>query len=758
MAGLSSSKEPTFDSRRYGLLVAFVLFAFLVLIGRVYHLQISRGAEYAAKSQSNFVQERRLPHSRGLIYDQAGRILVDNRPSHDVYMTVAFLPDSERALKRLAKPLGLYRDELRRVDEEILKRVVTTGTDVILVAATLDGSNCRETERIAEQYEIPGVLVEWRSGDSDDGCRVLLQAREFPSRAAVFERLRQLMQMKQDEMQALSLKALRKTRGLGRFKPTLLLEDITFESYATLRNAVALGELPGISLQDSQRRRYLFGSLGAHVLGFMNEIGDKELKIKKERGYRLGDQIGRRGLESAYESTLRGIDGMEPVVVDAKGREQGESLANALLGVDRKLLPEAGQGLVLSIDADLQRTAEDGFLGRAGSVVALEANTGFVVAMASFPDFNPNLVTGRGSAAVRRELNANKHRPWGNKAIQDHYAPGSTFKAITAIAGLREGLIHEHTHKNCPGFFRLGRTTWRCYNRAGHGPIALLKALQYSCDSYFYSLGYEMGPEAFAATARLMGFGAKTGIGIDREIPGIIPDRAYYEQRLGAYTPGLVVNTSIGQGDVTVTPLQLAVAYAAIANGGAILRPQLVREVRDANGALVTAMQPEIRAQLEADGRHLELVLESLAHVTDEGGTAEGLLYRKDMPEVSEWLRNSGIKIGGKTGTAQVVRLSKNIAHLDPEAVAYARRDHAWFVALVPAEKPELVVVVMTEHGGFGGSMSAPVAARLAHAWYTRVRGRGRYALEESGLPRALEMGDENQISPREEGRHGKQR
>lgn len=758
MAELSSSKEPTFDSRRYTWLVGFVVAAFCILVGRVYHLQISRGAEYAAKSQSNFVQERRLPHSRGLMYDQTGRILVDNRPSHDVYVTVAFLPDSERALKRLAKPLGLYRDELRRVDEELLKRVVTSGSDVILIVAALDAENCRETERIAESHEIPGVLVEWRSNESEEGCRVLLRAREFPSRAAVFERLRQILQMTQEEMQELSQTALRKTRGLGRFKPTLLLEDIAFESYATLRNAVALGELPGISLQDSQRRRYLFGELGAHVLGFMNEIGDQELKSKKERGYRLGDQIGRRGLESAYESILRGKDGMEPVVVDAKGREQGEALANALLGADRKLLPQAGQGLVLSIDADMQRTAEEGFLGRAGSVVAIEANTGFVVAMASFPAFNPNLVTGRGSAAVRRALNANPDRPWGNKAIQDHYAPGSTFKAITAIAGLREGLIHEHTHKNCPGYFRLGRTTWRCYNRAGHGPIALLKALQYSCDSYFYSLGYEMGPEPFAATARLMGFGAKTGIGIDKEIPGIIPDRAYYERRLGAYTPGLVVNTSIGQGDVTVTPIQLAVAYAAIANGGAILRPQLVREVRAADGTLVETMRPEVRAQLEAEGRHLELVLESLAHVTDEGGTAEGLLYRKDMPEVSEWLRTSGVRIGGKTGTAQVVRLSKNVAHLDPEAVAYARRDHAWFVALIPATKPELVVVVMTEHGGFGGSMSAPVAARLAHVWYERVRGRGRYALDAQGIPSALEMGDDHNIPTMEADRHGRRR
>jgi penicillin-binding protein 2 len=225
-----------------------------------------------------------------------------------------------------------------------------------------------------------------------------------------------------------------------------------------------------------------------------------------------------------------------------------------------------------------------------------------------------------------------------------------------------------------------------------------------------------------------MGFGSRTGIGIDREIPGIMPDRQYYVDRRGYYAPGFVVNNSIGQGDVAVTSLQLAMAYAVIANGGTLYQPQVVREIVDLDGKTVKENLPKIRYELEADVHHLELVREALSHVTEPGGTASGLHWRRDQPEVSEWVRKSGIKIGGKTGTAQVVRLAKNIAHIRPEDEEYMRRDHAWFVGMAPALDPEVVVVTMTEHGGFGGSASAPVVARVIKAYYDHVRGRGHYA------------------------------
>lgn len=728
MTSLESSMEPAFGGRRFTTMGIFVTLAFSVLCGRLWYLQITRGDEFRQKSTSNFVQEHRVAHARGLIYDQARRPLVDNRPSHDVMMTVAFLPDSERSLRIIALDLGLGDEELVEVDRRLLAAVNAEGSGVVDLVERASADVCRDVEQRSRERDVPGVIVDWLSAADEDGCRVSLVARDFPSRAAVFARLRAMVGISEEEMAPLVTRAMSKSRGLGRFKPTLLLEDIDFDAYARIRAAISLGELPGISLVESQRRRYLQRERAAHVLGFMNEMTPEEFKRLRDKGYRLGDYIGRRGIEETFEDVLRGEDGIRRVVVDAKGREQGDAAAAALLGDSRKVLPKPGHSLVLSLDAEMQRAAEEGFLGRAGSVVAIDPHTGFILAMASFPAYDPNLVTGPKSRPVVRELDQNEYKPWTNKAIQDHYAPGSTFKAITAVAALRAGLIDENSVRACPGYFRLGRSTWRCYNRGGHGPIALVKALQYSCDSYFYSLGYEMGPDKHAEVGRLFGFGSLTGIGIDREIPGIMPDRQYYIDRVGYYAPGFVVNNSIGQGDVTVTPLQLAVAYAAIANGGTVYQPQLVRQIVDVEGELIEHKEPIVRARLEADAHHLELVRESLSHVTDPGGTASGLLWRRDQPEVSEWLRTSGIKIGGKTGTAQVVRLPKHIAHLKPEEVDYWQRDHAWFVGLAPAHEPEIVVVAMTEHGGFGGSTSAPVVARVIKAYWDHVRGQGFYA------------------------------
>lgn len=717
--------EPAFDARRVAVATILIGVFFFGLIVRLYVLQIVKGEEYVAKGQSNFVQERRIAHARGIVTDQAGRVLVDNRPSHDVYMTVAFLPDSTRTLTKLLAPAKPSKAEIAEIDKLVLSKI-DEPHDLMTLKEGLDVVSCGEIEAYADKEELRGVLVE----NSIDGtCSVTAHARDFPSRAAVFRRARELVGLSAEEMKERVDSALNKSRGLGKFKPTLLLEDIGFDAYARLEAAASLGDLPGIEVVDSQKRRYRHKTLASHVLGYMNEINPKEMEQKKLEGYFLGDMAGRRGIEASHEVELRGKDGIEPVVVDAKGRNKGQRFAEELLGPDRISAPIAGQSLVLSIDEDMQRAAEDSFQGLAGSVVAMEVNTGFILAMASFPAYDPNQVTGPWSKEYSKLLTADPLRPWNNKAIQEHYAPGSTFKAITAAAGLRNKLIDEDSKRACPGFFRLGRSTWRCYNRGGHGPIALVRALQYSCDSYFYSLGFDLGPDRLAEGARLFGFGSRTGLDLDRETPGIMPDRAYYVRRFGAYTPGLVVNNSIGQGDVTVTSLQLAVAYAAIANGGTVYKPQLVREVRDADGGTVALHDPIVAAEVGLDKNTLALIKEALAHVTDPGGTASGLMWKKDkFAEMSQWLRESGVTIVGKTGTAQVVKLRKDVAHLEVKDTDYLQRDHAWFVGFAPYDNPEVVVVTMTEHGGFGGSTSGPVTAEVLHSYFTKVRGNGRYA------------------------------
>ncbi|MCC7107819.1 MAG: penicillin-binding protein 2 [Deltaproteobacteria bacterium] len=716
--------EPAFSGRHATIATAIVGALLSVHVARLYVLQVVRGEEYVQKGESNFIQERRIPHARGIIYDQRGRVLVDSRPSHDVYMTVAFLPDSTRTLTRLFAPLGLQKSELSEMDARVLS-AIEEAHGVVVARDDVPVEACEEMQAIALRDGMRGVAFE---ESAPDRCRVLVEARELPSRASVFRRLRELVGLSAELMKERVDRALEKSRGLGKFKPTLLLEDIGFDAYARIEAAASLGDLPGIDVVDSQKRRYRHGNLAAHVLGYMNEIGAKELEARKEQGYLLGDMIGRRGIEATHEAELRGKDGVDPVVVDAKGRDMGDERAEALLGPDRRTAPQAGLSLVLSIDEDMQRVAEQMYNGLAGSVVAMEVNTGFILAMASFPTYDPNQVTGPWSKPYLQQITKDPLRPWGNKAIQEHYAPGSTFKAITAAAGLRAKLIDEKSNRACPGFFRLGRSVWRCFNRGGHGHLALVRALQVSCDSYFYSLGYDLGPDRLAETARLFGFGARTGLDLDKETPGIMPDRDYYVRRFGAYTPGLVVNNSIGQGDVTVTPLQLAVAYAAIANGGTVYKPQLVRETRDAEGNTVAIHDPVAVAELGLDKNVLDLMKEALAHVTDPGGTASGLMWRRDrFADVSKWLRESGVTIVGKTGTAQVVRLSKSVQHVDAKDVPYEQRDHAWFVGFAPYDKPEIVVVTMTEHGGFGGSTSGPVTAAVMNRWFTSVRGEGRY-------------------------------
>lgn len=716
--------EPAFDNRRVAIATVVVGAFFFGLIVRLYFLQVVRGEEYVAKGQSNFVQDRRVAHARGLIMDQAGRVLVDNRPSHDVYMTVAFLPDSTKALQKLLAPMRLGKAEIGDVDRRVLG-ALDAQSDLVTLVDSVDEDACADMEQHIDVEEVRGVIIEHGAGGD---CRVMAHARDFPSRAAVFRRVGELVGLPAEDMKERVESALNKSRGLGKFKPTLLLEDIGFDAYARLEAAASLGDLPGIEVVDSQKRRYRNATLAAHVLGYLNELTPKEYEAKKDEGYFLGDLVGRRGIEATHEEELRGRDGVKPVVVDAKGRDKGEEFAEELLGPDRVQPPTSGKSLVLSLDEDMQRTAEQAFNGLAGSVVAMEVNTGFILAMASFPTYDPNLVTGPWSKSYVRQVTKDPLKPWTNKAIQEHYAPGSTFKAITAAAGLRNHLIDEKQNRACPGFFRLGRSVWRCFNRGGHGPIALVRALQYSCDTYFYSLGFDLGPDRLAEGGRLFGFGSRTGLDLDKETPGVMPDRDYYVRRFGAYTPGLVVNNSIGQGDVAVTPLQLAVAYAAIANGGTVYKPQLVREVRDADGTVVSNHEPIAVAEVGLDENVMALMKEALAHVTDPGGTASGLMWRRDrFADMSKWLRESGVTIVGKTGTAQVVKLSKNVAHVEAKDVAYEQRDHAWFVGFAPYDKPEIVVVTMTEHGGFGGSTSGPVTAEVMRTWFTKVRGSGRY-------------------------------
>ncbi len=724
---VGNQRDEVYPRHRFWWLLGFAWLFLLILVLRLFNLQVVKGESYFERSRSNFLQERRLAHTRGLIFDQAGVPLVDNRPAKDVYVTLGLMPDSERSLRQIAPFLGLKLAERRSLDRKILAELKQKHPTWVVAKTNLPASSCNDLNLFLQRAKMSGVQTEWHHTTSES-CDVFLDPLRLPSRAGVLRQLTDTLQLEAQEGQKLIAKMLRKSRGLGKFKPIPFLMDVDFKTNAELEAAISVGSLPGISVLNGQRRRYIEGDFATHVLGFMNELSPKELEQKHDQGYRMGDVVGRRGIEAVYEPILRGIDGKEKVVVDAKGRRLAAKWADDLLGKDRYVAPEPGHSVVLSIDSEMQAVAENAFLGRAGSVVAMDVNTGFILALASFPDYDPNLLHSKQRAALVRSLNNNPDKPWINKAVQEHYAPGSTFKAITAVSGLQNKKIGLWTNEYCPGYYQLGRTKWRCFHRGGHGHIALAEAMKESCDTYFYSLGYDLGIDRLSATSHLLGFGARTGIDLDGEISGIVPTREWYKSINRRYSPGFVVNNAIGQGDVAITPLQLASAYAALINGGTLYRPQLVREIRNEMGDIILTHEPQISAELNDLEEALDVVRRSMAHVTHKGGTAHGLLYRKDLPDMSLWLRESGLTLGGKTGTAQVVRLAKSISHLDPSEVDYAKRDHAWFVGFMPIEKPEIIIVTMTEHGGFGGSTSAPVTAQVAMSWFENVRGNGRFA------------------------------
>jgi len=708
--------ERQFGRIRFRVMLGLVGLALSILAIRLYVLQVSRHDEFKTKSESNFIQSRRIPHERGVMLDREGRVLVDNRPAHDVTVTPSFLPDARPRLTRVLAAAGA-----QRTAKEVLADV-----DVALARPTVEPVVVWKALEPSAQDVVARLLTDGNSGlelvpGADGTSNLLLYPLEFLSQSLVFRRLEELLDFPEGGVDDARRDAAR-ARGLNRFVPIVVKQNLTWEAFARVSHSASLGELPGIDVVNSVVRRYREGTMASHVLGYMNEVTALELEQEtlKKRDYKRGDYLGRRGLERTFEEILRGTDGLEKVVVDAKGRWLNDSRSKLLLGDERRVNPVPGKTLVLALDMDLQRAAEQSFRGVAGSVVAVEVATGSVLALASFPPFNPNTVSTRMTGADKRALDRDPLQPWINKALQQHYAPGSTFKIFTAIAGLLESRITPETHLPCPGFFSLGRTTWRCFNRGGHGPISLQKSVTVSCDSYYYRLGHMLGADTLTRRTREFGFGQRTGIPLDGEIPGILPDEAYFKRRFGAYTPGQVVNISIGQGDLTVTPLQLAMAISAVVNGGILYEPRLVLRSLNAQGGVLQEFPPRERGRIQLPERGMKEIMAGMGEVVKPGGTAGGLAYKDDPPGLGMWVRTGGVALGGKTGTAQVVKLSKDKAHVDASKVDYLERDHAWFEGFAPLEKPEIVVVTMTEHGGFGGSISAPVSASVMRAYFEK--------------------------------------
>jgi penicillin-binding protein 2 len=583
--------------RRARLLYALLAVIFLGLTTRLVFLQIVNGERYTYLSENNRIRIKRVPGTRGMIFDRHGQLLVDSRPSFDLI----FVPEDSQDPKDTLRLLARY---LKRDENEMLKI-----------------------------YE--------------DGR----------SRAAF------------DEM------------VLGR--------DVDWSVVVAVESHQL--ELPGVTLRTRPRRSYADGPMAAHVLGYLGEINQRQLKLLKDQGYVVGDEIGQYGLERRWEELLRGQSGGQQVEVDALGRR---------VRVLHEVSDVPGYTVRLTLDRQMQEAAYEALKGKEGTIVALDVNSGAVLALASTPAFDPN-VFARGikseewSALVKDQL-----RPLSNRAVQGQFPPGSTFKIIMAIAGLEEGVINPESYIQDPGFFSFGNRSFRDWKKGGHGAVNLHRAIVESCDTYFYQVGAKLGIDRIAKWARAFGLGEKTGIALDDEKSGVIPDTEWKRKRFRQpWFPGETISVAIGQGYVTVTPLQLANMMAAVANGGKLFRPYLVSKVESVDGVTVREYEPELIRQVELKPDTWKRVRAALADVVSGAGGTGGAA------------RSPLIQIAGKTGTAQVIEMKG--AYLKSEHLAYDNRDHAWFVAYASAENPQVAIVVLVEHGGHGGEAAAPLAKKV---------------------------------------------
>jgi penicillin-binding protein 2 len=406
----------------------------------------------------------------------------------------------------------------------------------------------------------------------------------------------------------------------------------------------------------------------------------------------MGDYLGRRGIEAAWEDHLRGERGFRRIEVDAFGRE---------LGNVHQKLSTPGANIHLTLDTRLQQEAENCLQDKTGTIVALNPQNGKILALASSPTFSPEAFERGLSAAEWQELLQNKEHPLINRAIKGQYPPGSVFKIVMALAGLEERVITPQTYIHCRGSFTSGNHVFHCWKKSGHGSVNLHQALVVSCDTYFYELGRRLGIERIANWSNRFGLGGPTGLKLDKELPGLVASVDWKRKRFRApWQEGDTLSVAIGQGYNLTTPLQIARMAAALANGGTVYQPQLVEKVESPAGEILHRFTPVVQGRLGADPANLALVREALADVVRNGTGRRA------------WLPNIGV--AGKTGTAQVVSLEKE------KSGKQIRRfqNHAWFVAYAPSDDPQVTVAVILEHAGQGGEVAAPVAKRVLAAYF----------------------------------------
>ncbi len=514
---------------------------------------------------------------------------------------------------------------------------------------------------------------------------------DAPDPDVVIKRLAAILDVDISEL----LERIRESAGQPRYVPMRLREDIDWKTLVYIENHGL--DLPGIRIEAVPIRDYLYGNFASHVIGYPGQISKKELESKKSDEYQGGDQIGKMGLEKIFEKNLRGEQGKRYVEVDVHGFEQ-KQLQN------QEPLP--GNDLQLTLDLDLQLAAEKALAGKAGAIVTMDVNSGAILTLASSPPLQLNQFLGGISVKNWKKHLDDPLHPLLNKAIQGQYPPGSTYKIVTALAGLGEKAISPQSISYCTGSMTLYRRRYGCWKRRGHGAIDLNRALAESCDVYFYQVGQKVGVNKLAQYAGSLGLGKKTGITLEHEKSGLTPTKLWKKKnRNESWQEGETMSVSIGQGFNLATPLQICNMTATIANGGTRYRPMLIKAILDPEGKIIEQFEPIIDGKALGTKKSLALIRKGLV---DAVNSKHGTGGRAKL---------EGITVAGKTGTSQVVRLAQ-YRSVPEDQVPYKYRDHAWFTCFAPAEKPEIAIAVLMEHSGHGGSAAAPLAKQVLEQYF----------------------------------------
>jgi len=480
------------------------------------------------------------------------------------------------------------------------------------------------------------------------------------------------------------------------FEPVRLKEGLSFKEIAYIE--ARRSDFPGLYIDVDVTRQYLFGEAGAHLIGYLGKLNQRQSQDPDFKNLPVDAFVGQWGVERLYDKQLRGIPGERIVEVDALGRE---------LRLIAEKPPSKGEDLFLSIDIKVQQAAEESFGDRTGALVAIKPDTGELLSLVSRPSFDPNLFAKGVSQKQWDDFINNPKNPLLNRALQSSYPPGSTFKIVTALAGLEEGVIDPETKVTCNGGISYGRWHFGCWQKSGHKTLSLHRAIVESCDVYFYEVGRRLGIDRIASYARELGLGKESGLRLVRERKGTIPDTKWKtEKRRQPWYLGETFNASIGQGYVAVTPFQMALLTSIISSGGYIYEPTIIA-LRE---------KPQMAKKLNIHPENINEIKRGLYGVVNE-------------PSGTGWAaRSSIVEICGKTGTAQVIGIKKDSKYLHEQ-----HRDHAWFIAFAPCEGPEIALSVIVEHGGHGGDAAAPIAKRAIEAYIKSLQENNKKEVQKEG-------------------------